>query len=404
MNKKAKFSNNLKPKELLIDKGFSSEFQYEHVRDLYKIFSDDEKIYEQIHEIRDFENSIDIKRGELYPELLRAVFSLKRAVSSIYDVDLIQVQPNFGSNGSIDTILTAVKIREVERMLKHISKKKNYDAMSENKSFNLRNEGRGVMFATPTYFRNYNSASARDLNIHKVPLREDFNFDSKHFISEMLDVKPSIVMLVSPNNPSGMPISDADLLSVLGSLPKDTWAMIDRTLVNIKSEISTKELLKRYSTKNIVVLHSFSKYKGMSHLRIGFALYSNSIMAKKVQPLLPIGTGLEATLKAYKFMKEEGGIFPSQKVLSNIKENCNKLKKFVQENPQYQISDSSSNYCVMVLPKTLNSQNVCRELDKIGLFVMGGHEFPEPNNKVVRLFIGGKPQYIRNMCEMLARK
>ncbi|MFB3894871.1 MAG: aminotransferase class I/II-fold pyridoxal phosphate-dependent enzyme [bacterium] len=374
-----------KRSKILIDKGFNTEFKWYNIKELCTVFSDDENIRSYIYKLRNAEGSIDIKRGELYPELLRALFSLQKLVSSMFKIEPIQVQPNFGSNGSIDTILTAVKLQE-KQAVSLLPKGKN---------------GKGVLFAVPTYFRNYNSASARLLTIHKVPLLNNFEFDVKSFISEMKLKRPGIIILVTPNNPSGLPIHDQDILLVLDNLPKGTWAMIDRTLVNTRPEISTYKLLHRYANKNIVILHSFSKYQGMSHLRIGLALYSNPVMAGIVRPLLPLGMSLEGTIKAYNIIKENRGLFPSLQIIRDIKSNSKILKKFVEKNPEYYITDFSSNYCLMGLPKHLDSQDICEILSQQGLFVMGGHDFPEPNNRFVRLHTGGNPQYIDRMCNVL---
>jgi histidinol-phosphate aminotransferase len=328
------------------------------------------------------DRTFDLKRGELYPEILRANISLKRTLAGIYGIDPAQAQPNFGSNGSIDTIITAVKIREAERGVGRAG-----------------SEGSGLMVPTPTYFRNYNSAEARKLFMHKVPLDKDYSFDAQRFVEEMRRVRPSVVFLVTPNNPTGMPLGDAAITAVLDSLPGDTWAVMDRTLVNVRPEISTKELLQRYSSKNLVILHSFSKFARMSQQRIGYALYSNPEMAEIVRPCLPLGMNLEATTKANCILLRDKGLYPSPEVVQNIKENRVLLDGFTAGFPKFRITDFAANYCMLLLPDGLTSETVSSALEAKGLYVMPGHSAPEPDNRSVRLYTAGPAKYMKMLLD-----
>lgn len=370
---------------VMIDRGFDAPFSKEQVDSLCALFGDQTSVADAISAIHEQDDAFDLKRGEFYPELLRAVLTLKKHAATAYGIGTSQVQANYGSNGSIDTILAAVKVEETRR-----------------RGPNAAQEG-GVLMTSPTYFRNYNSASAKNLRTHFVPLRSDFAFDAEAFVAAMGRTKPSIVVLVTPNNPTGIAIPDADLYSVLDNLTADSWAMIDRTLVNVRSEVPTRELLHEYAAKNVVVLHSFSKYKGMSHLRIGIALHSNSSLAAKVQPHLPLGIGLEGCLKAIQAIMEEGTMRPSDHIISNITENHQILREFVKAEPSFAFTDFTGNYCLLCLPATLPSEYVTAALEKDGLIVMGGHEFPEPNSRVVRLHTGGCPKYTRDLCGVLRR-
>ena len=363
------------------------------------------------------DHATDLKRGEAYPELLRAILSLKLSLSSIWDVDASQVQPNFGSNGSIDTILTAVKIEEVQRaaLLEHASREKleallsstlTADAKINEIGFLLveasdRRPTSGALFTSPTYFRNYNSADAKKLKAYFVPLNDHFGFDARDYVDEMKRLKPSVVFLVTPNNPTGVPIKDEDIIYVLDNLPLETWAVIDRTLVNIKPEISTRELLKQYVDKQVAILHSFSKYKGMSQHRIGVAVYSNTAAAKVVQPHLPLGIGLEGCVKANRIVQQEHGIFPDKQIVDNIKRNKEILEQFVRHHPQFSVTDFAGNYCLLTLSDGLSSREVTSALAQQGSFVMGGHEFPEPQNHLIRLHTGGPSGSMEQFCALM---
>ncbi|MCX6844291.1 MAG: pyridoxal phosphate-dependent aminotransferase [candidate division WOR-3 bacterium] len=387
-------------RNVMIDRGFDSEFGWGHIMAFCGLFSRDGDVRACVQRIRASEDSVDIKRGELYPELLRALFSLQRISGKIYGIGLSQVLPNFGSNGSIDTILTAARILEVSRIggTGVVGARR-----SRRSGASLEPSPAGVMFATPTYFRNYNSAGARGFRIYKIPLDQGFEFPANRFTEEMVQSRPTVVMLVSPNNPTGLPIRDEDILTVLDHLPQGTWAVLDRTLANTRPEMPSQRLLDRYQSKDLVILHSFSKYKGLSHLRIGLALFSNERMAGFVRPFLPLGLNLEAMIKAYRILRTRGGLYPDRTVLANIRGNHRILMDFVETNKGYGVTDFSGNYCLMTLPGNLDSRIVAEVLASRGLYVMPGHDSPEPDDRQVRLHTGGNPAYIAAMCEVLGK-
>lgn len=371
------------PMKTLIDPGFDVGFDDSRIDQFCSRFSEEGNIRAFVESVHRQENAFDLKRGEYYPELLRAIIGLKNALASLYEIDPTQVQPNFGSNGSIDTILTAVAIRQVSK--------------DQPKG--------GVVMTSPTYFRNYNSASARELHIHLVPLRTDLSLDTETFIDVIREKRPGVIMLVTPNNPTGIPIPDEDLLRILDSLDDKTWAVVDRTLANIKPEIATVNLLQRYRDKQVIILHSFSKYKGLSHLRIGVALHTNAASALAVQPFLPLGIGLEGALKAQRFVRLDQGIVPSTEIIDNIIYFRKAMDAWVARRPKvFSISDFAGNYGLLLFNGLYDAATLSQGLKRHGVYVMGGSEFPEPNHRQIRLHTGAPPAYVERLCQALEQE
>ncbi len=369
----------------LVDDGFELDYSISRIEQFDKIFTPEGKLQDFIDQIHEEDNTLDMKRGEFYPEILRCIISMKRAASDAYQIDGKQCHPNFGSNGSIDTILIAMKLREINRNIKP-------DV-----------EG-GMLVSTPTYFRNYHSASAKQLKMIQVPLRpQDWDIDIDLFLEKLTKVKPTVVFLVTPNNPTGIPIKDSHLIQIIENAPNDTLVVIDRTLVNIDNEIETKELLQRFKHKQLVILHSLSKYYGLSHLRVGFALYSNIDIAKEIQPHLPLGLGVEGAIKAIIKLKEYGALKPSKYIFNNISKSKEVLKQFTSEYPEFRYTNFSGNYCLLMLPENLSSEKITMNLQKQGIYVMSGIDFPEPMDNVIRLHTGGKVEFMLDTVEALKK-
>jgi len=371
--------------KVLVDTGFDSDYSTNRIKEFDNIFTSENVLQDFIYKIHEEDNTLDMKRGEFYPEILRCIISMKRGFAAAYKIDEAQCHPNFGSNGSIDTIMTAMKLREI------------------NRKINPETEG-GLLVSTPTYFRNYNSASAKQIKLIKVPLKlPTWEIDIDLFLEKLNSVRPTVVFLVTPNNPTGIPLKDSHIIQIIENAPNDTLVVMDRTLVNIQNEIGTEELLNKYKNKQLVILHSFSKYLGLSHLRVGCALYSNVTLAKEIQPHLPLGLGVEGAVKATKYLKENGILKPTEYIINNIRESKNILIKFCQEHPEFTISDFTANYCLLMIPQNLSSKEIVSELQNEGIYVMGSHDFPEPMEGMMRLHTGGKPEYMQRTVDALKK-
>jgi histidinol-phosphate aminotransferase len=255
-----------------------------------------------------------------------------------------------------------------------------------------------MLVATPTYFRNYNSCASKQMKMVSVPLRaNDWQIDLDRFLDTLNRRKPTVVFLVTPNNPTGLPLEDEHIIQIIEHAPDDVLVVIDRTLVNLKPEIQTASLLRQFHHKQLVILHSLSKYAGMSHLRIGYALYSQVAVAEEIRPLLPLGLGVEGAVKATRLLMAQGPLKPQPRVIENIRRTKDILDEFCTRQSAFTCTEFVANYCVMALPPRLSSPELASHLDGRGLYVMGGHDFPEPNPAVLRLHTGGKPAYMERL-------
>lgn len=328
--------------------------------------------------MRERDGVTDVKRGELYPEVLGGAIRLRGVLARVYGVDPVQAQPNFGCNGCIDTLLNFV--RQLELSGYHRS---------------------GFMAATPTYFRYYHKIQALGMKLFGVPFDTGYRYPVERVLSEMRARRPSCLFLVSPNNPTGVPISDTELCTLLDAIPDDVYVAVDRTCANIDQELATRALLERYSDKNLLVFHSLSKYYGMSHLRIGFALVSNKETARELNRHLPFGLNLEALLRATYLLSTEGELRPHPNVLQNIVDNKNLMQDFLARRPDFSCTDFKGNYALLFLPRSLDSAALTRYLMAQRILVMPGYELPEIDGRYVRVHVGGNPVLLERMIQAI---
>lgn len=106
--------------------------------------------------------------------------------------------------------------------------------------------------------------------LHNYPA---FNADqAKQFIEAALEQNPAKHLLViNPNNPSGLLFSSQQLLDWAGRLQQGAMLIVDEAFMDATPQSS---LLHDRLPVNVVVLRSFGKFFGLAGVRLGFAFSS----------------------------------------------------------------------------------------------------------------------------------
>jgi histidinol-phosphate aminotransferase len=145
-----------------------------------------------------------------------------------------------------------------------------------------------AMIFPPTYGMYEVSAAINDVHLVKVPLDERFQIDSARVIPELGEKDLKLVIICSPNNPTGNLMDRKDITSIL-SLFKGI-VVIDEAYIDFSSARSFKEMTG--SIPNLIVMQTLSKAAGMASVRIGMAFTSPEIVSlfNKMKPPYNIST------------------------------------------------------------------------------------------------------------------
>ncbi len=101
-----------------------------------------------------------------------------------------------------------------------------------------------------------------------VPRRADYEIDVDAILTSITPVTKMII-LCSPNNPTGNPVREQDLLRVLDT---GCIVVVDEAYIEFSdSPRGFAHLVPHYS--NLIVLRTFSKWAGLAGLRIGYGLF-----------------------------------------------------------------------------------------------------------------------------------
>ena len=105
------------------------------------------------------------------------------------------------------------------------------------------------------------------------PLHEKddtFAYDVDEVIARTCDVHPRMLLLASPNNPTGNSLSPEEIGRIMENIPSDTMVLVDEAYASFISTDTAyiAPLVKKYP--NIIISRTLSKFYGLPGLRVGF--------------------------------------------------------------------------------------------------------------------------------------
>ena len=116
-------------------------------------------------------------------------------------------------------------------------------------------------------------------DIREVPMTESFCFDADRIIAEANRSDARLIIICSPNNPTGTFLSREEVRAIVEKTK--ALVVLDEAYVHFARE-SQSSLLKEYD--RLVVLQTFSKAMGAAGLRLGYAMLAPSL-AKELNKL-----------------------------------------------------------------------------------------------------------------------
>lgn len=125
----------------------------------------------------------------------------------------------------------------------------------------------------PTYGMYEVAADINNVVCRKVELGPDFTLDATRVL-EAADAWTKVIILCSPNNPTGNTLSRGEIHRILDEFPG--IVVIDEAYIDFSSEPSFLSELERYP--RLIVLQTLSKAWGGAGLRLGMAFASPEII------------------------------------------------------------------------------------------------------------------------------
>jgi len=152
-----------------------------------------------------------------------------------------------------------------------------------------------IISIDPSYGMYEVSANINNVELIKIPLREDFTLDAEDLLSQSKEAK--IIFLCSPNNPSGNSLNREQIIKVISNF--NGLVLIDEAYIDFSTEKSLLEFIPNHN--NLIVMQTLSKAWGLAGLRIGLAFCDAALASilNKIKPPYNINTLSQQTaLKA----------------------------------------------------------------------------------------------------------
>ncbi|MDO5699692.1 MAG: histidinol-phosphate transaminase [Dermatophilus congolensis] len=111
----------------------------------------------------------------------------------------------------------------------------------------------------------------------QVPLTEDGRHDLQAMLGS-ITAQTTLVLLCTPNNPTGPVITHAEAENFLSRMPHDVLVVIDEAYVEFNRDPEAVDSLRLFRDyPNVVVLRTFSKAYGLAGLRVGYGIANEAV-------------------------------------------------------------------------------------------------------------------------------
>ena len=142
--------------------------------------------------------------------------------------------------------------------------------------------GTQVLISEPTFTLYRQIVTVLGGEVISVPLTPDFQYDVAAINQAASDNRADLIIICSPNNPTGCRIADEDLLRLTRSF--EGIVIVDEAYHEFSRHTVAPLLIQ---APNLIVLRTFSKAMAMAGLRVGYLLASPELAREVHKATLP---------------------------------------------------------------------------------------------------------------------
>jgi histidinol-phosphate aminotransferase len=139
-----------------------------------------------------------------------------------------------------------------------------------------------------------------------VPLAEDGRHDVGA-LADAITARTRMLMVCSPNNPTGPVVTAEELDWLLDRVPDDVLVVVDEAYVEFVRDRAAADGLASYREhENVAVLRTFSKAYGLAGLRVGYGVAHDPVATAMRATSLPFGVSGPAQAAALASLEHTG--------------------------------------------------------------------------------------------------
>lgn len=229
-------------------------------------------------------------------------------------------------------------------------------------------------------------------NYITIPCEDDFTQNIDKLIDKANETSPKVVIICTPNNPTGFVTSKEDIVKVLENI-KNSIVIVDEAYIDFGGK-SVIDLINKYD--NIIVMRTLSKAFGLAALRVGCLIANEKLINKLWKVKVPYN------LNAI-----------SQYIAIKSFENIDKIQKYIDETilRREKLSLNLSNLGLRVFPSGANYLFVYSDIENLfdklvnrGILI---RNFSKNLSNYYRITVGDEMEneyLIKNMKEIIDAK
>ncbi len=263
----------------------------------------------------------------------------------------------------------------------------------------------GETMMVPKYSWWYYKSVAGEVagNVAEYPIHVDeitFYYDIDEIISFVQSIKPRIVLLASPNNPTGNSLPANDVKLLLQKCP-DTIIVVDEAYFGFTDSADDGMPRCTLQHPNLAVLRTFSKLYALAGVRIGHAFVGKNFQKLIMYSAQYLGYNVVSEQLALAALRDKTYY---QSLASITTKERKRYYEFFRPVDGCRAFRSDANFVLVKIPSE-DSEPLKRHLDKAGILIkfFSGKEF----NVFIRITVGTPDQnslLIREMEKYFSHK
>jgi histidinol-phosphate aminotransferase len=250
--------------------------------------------------------------------------------------------------------------------------------------------GGPVLYPTPTFSMYGIIAQALGEKYAEMPLDEKFDLDTDKMLKKIKTLKPKLIFLSSPNNPTGNSFSTNRVMKIIRQ--SRGLIVVDEAYQQFSPNKSFIPLLKKH--KNLIVLRTLSKV-GLAGVRKGFLISHKDIVNEANKVRLPFNLNALSQKVAVDALKSKSKMRSGIRLIISER---NKLFKEMKKMWDVETYPSDANF---IFFKVRNSDKIFKALLNRGVLIRNMKRIKEG---YLRVTVGTPKEnniFIKNLKQLL---
>src|SRR6266516_1749756 len=253
--------------------------------------------------------------------------------------------------------------------------------------------GDTIICCPPTFSLYTSITSFCGASVIEVPRTSEFEINVEDVLAA-LTPSTKLIVICSPNNPTGNPIAELDVLALLES---GRIVVIDEAYVEFSQRPSGfAHLVPHY--RNLVVLRTFSKWAGLAGLRIGYGLFPVWIANYMLRAQCPFEVNIAGHIAAIETLAHLECVLSKVQCIVQERE---RLFEMLNNQPYLTPFPSQGNFILVRIDDAkVKIEQVRSVVEEHGILLRYFHQ-PSMRN-FLRVTVG-LPEHTDRLAEALAR-